>query len=263
MRAACYVVKLGGSITTKKQGRYELRHEVIAFIAEVLQSRAASLDVPLILVLGGGSYGNLAPTDYRIFERDEGLPSVDLPMMTVTMFAMLSEISNVCVDHALRVYPLQTSALCSAAECGRLTMDTRSLRAVMAAGYIPLLSGDLVIGQGREPLLLSSDDIPALLTEDFDVRRVLYYTDVSGIYDPADPSTIIAFVSSANASDVQGLVGGSAATDLTGGMRNKFMQQRLLAQRGVESEVLAFEHFHHLDQSLRGTRQFGTVFLSE
>lgn len=260
MSPRCYVIKLGGSVTTEKRERYVLRCDVISKIASVLKAKLAYIDLPVILIFGGGSFGNVAPTDYRIFEQQVGLPSANLPMMTSVMFSMLLDITRIFVEHSLRVYPFQSGALLGVDERGQIMINTRSLTAAMAAGYIPLLTGDLLLQGERRAEIYSSDNIAALLTVDFEVRRVLYYSDVSGVYDGA--GNLISMVDDSNASEVEGFVSGSSLTDLTGGMRNKFMQQRLLASRGVVSEVLSFDFFEEVDMSLCGLCQFGTLFSS-
>jgi isopentenyl phosphate kinase len=60
---------------------------------------------------------------------------------------------------------------------------------------------------------------------------------------------------------MQQAAGDSSNQDITGGMRNKLYQQHLLAQLGVESEVLSFERFENVDLSLKGYKHYGTVFL--
>lgn len=258
MRRRCYVIKLGGSVTTEKRGRYVLRRDVISKIASVLKAKLVHIDYPVILIFGGGSFGNVAPTDFRIFEQQGGLPSVNLPMMTSVMFSMLSDIARIFVEHSLRVYPFQSGALLGVDERGQVVIDTRSVTAAMVAGYIPLLTGDLLLQGERQAEIYSSDNIASLLTEDFEVRRVLYYSDVAGVYDGV--GNLIYLVNDANASEVERFASASSMTDLTGGMRNKFMQQRLLASRGVVSEVLSFDFFEEVDMSLCGLRQFGTLF---
>jgi isopentenyl phosphate kinase len=261
MKPTCYVIKLGGSVITYKQGRYALRRDVIALIARVLKARQPVIGLPVVLVFGGGSFGNVAPTDYRIFERPDGMPSANLPMMTSVMFSMLSDIVQIFIEHSLRVYPFQAGALLSVGEHGHAAFNSRPLLAAMVAGFMPVLTGDLLLREEQEAVIVSSDNLVPLLAVDFDVRRALYYSDVEGVHDQANH--LVRWVSNANAAQLEGCVGGSCATDLTGGMHNKFMQQRELARLGVISEVLSFDHFDRVHLSLSGVRQFGTLFLNE
>nr|WP_063851230.1 fosfomycin resistance kinase FosC [Pseudomonas syringae]CAA83855.1 phosphotransferase [Pseudomonas syringae] len=182
-------------------------------------------------------------------------------MMTSIMFSMLSDITRIFVEQGLRVYPFQSSALLGVDEEGRVTLHARQLATAMASGYMPLLTGDLLLRGEQEAQVFSSDNIAPLLAADFEVRRVLYYSDVAGVYDQGN--ALVPWVGNANAACMEACVGASSMTDLTGGMRNKFMQQRQLARLGVVSEVLSFECFDRVHLSLCGLRQFGTVFLSE
>ncbi len=263
MRTACYVVKIGGSVTTNKNGRYELRSEAIQTIAKVLRNRAFAVDLPIILIFGGGSFGNLAPVEHQIVDRSDGFAPTNLPMMTLTMFSMLTDITKVLIENAVPAYPFQSSALIVGGADGLLEVSTKSIAAAISLGYVPIISGDLIFA-GREGFMIfSSDNIASLLARDFDIQRVLYYTDVRGLYDSLSPTAIIPFVDGANSSAVKSYAGASSSQDITGGMLNKFVQLRALAKLGIESEVLSFEYFGKLDLSLRKALHCGTVFLAE
>jgi|GEM_PF-3963355 len=263
MRTACYVVKIGGSVTTNKNGRYELRLDSIRSIAKTLSDKAAAIDLPIILIFGGGSFGNLAPVDYQIFERSNGFASTKLPMMTTIMFSMLAEITGVFIENKVRVYPLQSSALIVGDEEGMIKINTQPIAAAISAGYTPIITGDLIFTGPGEFEIFSSDNIASLLAHDFNLRKVLYYTDVRGLYSSLDSRSIIPFVDNSNFSNVKLYAGASSAQDITGGMYNKFLQQRTLASLGVESEVLSFEFFDKIDLSLKKALHCGTVFLTE
>lgn len=259
MRTDCYVIKFGGSVITKKSGSYQLLDGVIKKIARILRKK--SIDLPLIIIFGGGSFGNLAPFDYKVLERSDDKASKTLPMMTVVMFSMLSEITRTFVDLSLPVYPLQASALICADENGEITIDGRAITSIISSGHIPLITGDLIFNGIDKYEIFSSDNIPALLTTDFSIARALYYTDVEGVYESITSTTVVPYVDDSNLRVMQQAAGDSSNRDITGGMRNKLYQQHLLAQLGVESEVLSFERFENVDLSLKGYKHYGTVFL--
>lgn len=259
MRTACYVIKFGGSVITNKSGSYQLLRDPIEKIAKILKK--TDIGLPLVLIFGGGSFGNLAPIDHKVLERPDNKPSVTLPMMTVVMFSMLSEITKIFVAHSLPVYPLQTSALICIDGTGEISLDGRAIFSAISSGHIPLLTGDLIFSGMDKYEIFSSDNIPPLLTKDFEIARVLYYTDVDGVYESNTSNTVVPYVDDSNFTVVRNATGGSSNQDITGGMRNKFSQQRSLAHLGVESEVLSFECFDNVDLSLRGDEHYGTVFL--
>lgn len=259
MRTACYVIKFGGSVITNKSGSYQLLRDPIVKIAKILKKK--NIGLPLVLIFGGGSFGNLAPIDYKVLERPDNKPSVTLPMMTVVMFSMLSEITQIFVRHSLSVYPLQAGALICVDDAGEISLDGRAISSAILSGHIPLLTGDLVFNGTGKYEIFSSDNIPPLLTKNFEIARALYYTDVDGLYESTTSNMVVPFVDDSNFTVVQHAAGDSSNQDITGGMRNKFSQQRLLAHLGVESEVLSFDCFDNVDLSLKGDEHYGTVFL--
>ncbi|MNJ42125.1 Amino acid kinase family protein [compost metagenome] len=259
---SCYAVKIGGSVTTVKRGSYQFNDAAISSIASTLVSCREDLALPLILVFGGGSFGNVAPVEHGLVSIGRVEQPPKLAMMTVTMFGMLSRIAERLLAYGVPVYPLQTSALVVKRLDG-MYIDARALCCAMSEGYIPLLSGDMVFSERGGYQLVSSDDILPLLSRALTVERALYYTDVEGIYDPDDPcKKVIPVVHGGNAEWVKGMSGLSSVHDLTGGMAQKFKQLRALAISGVEAEVLSFRHFPVLADSLRAVVQHGTIFKS-
>lgn len=261
MRTACYVIKFGGSITTNKNGSYNLLRDSIITIAKNLNINKVNIRLPLVLIFGGGSFGNLAPVDYRVLDQVDGRPSVNLPMMTTVMFSMLSEITKLFVQHSVAVYPFQSSAIIGADDDGKIILNTRAISSAMTAGYIPILTGDLIFKGNDTYEIFSSDNIPPLMASHFEIVRALYYTDVDGLYQSLESGSVVPLVDNSNSAAMQELAGKSSAQDFTGGMQNKFIQQRLLAKLGIESEVLSFQNIHNVEHSLRGDRRYGTVFL--
>jgi isopentenyl phosphate kinase len=67
-----YIIKLGGSVITKKDKKYETDVETLCRIASYL-----SISKPSVIVHGGGSFGHYIVNE--ILQRKERLETVDLP----------------------------------------------------------------------------------------------------------------------------------------------------------------------------------------
>jgi isopentenyl phosphate kinase len=256
-RLSCYILKIGGSVTTNKSGRYELLDENIQLIAKTIHQCFDVLEHPLILVFGGGSFGNVAPKDYNIADPQGDWQNVDLPMMTLTMFSMLQTIANIFRQNKVPVYPIQTSAIAHFSAQGS-HLHTGSIEMALRAGNIPLLTGDLVFDTKRHFRILSSDCLPVMLADTFNVQNVLYYCNVPGVYYPQGTDSIVKLVNHANFDQVLTTTGPSNKPDITGGMKTKLQQLRLLAQKGVGSEIIDFVRFKDVRKSLDNKVQFGT-----
>src|SRR6188508_2453758 len=103
-----FIVKLGGSLISHKDGYCSPNRPVIQAFARIIRSHWTELAGRLLLVIGGGSYGNAISRRYQL--EDSSLPwrPVDLPMTTLGMGEWLSLIAGVLRDEGVPCYPFQT-----------------------------------------------------------------------------------------------------------------------------------------------------------
>ena len=260
-----YIIKVGGSVITNKEGRYSLNEDVIEKLANVFPGLPSNISNRIVLVLGGGSFGNLAPIDYRLDPVGDW-SLVDTPMMTVRMFQMLSGVVDVFRSASVPVYPFQASSLISYDEGQtetKLNFNIRPIREVMKRGLIPVISGDLIFFQDSFRIL-SSDDIPVIIAsqEGVKIEKVLYYSDVDGLMNTTT-NLVIKEVNFSNFNKVSLFAGPSGKRDVTGGMKTKLNAMASLGSFGVESEILNIRYFDRILASCQGTQHFGTKFLVE
>lgn len=248
--------------TDKDAVTHKLNHANIHLTAKALQKAINKLKYPIVLVMGGGSYGNLAPRIYNIQSPQDNWNKNNLLMMTVTMQGMLKEISEIFREYEIPVYPFQTSALFTYDEDG-VYVNTEPMIRSMDIGCIPLLSGDLIFGRDRNFKIFSSDNIPVAIAEDLNLVNVLYYGDVPGVYHPFGSNEVVSVIDKNNFNIVLSSAGKSGKPDITGGMKNKLEQAKLLAQMGISSEILAFTEINFLAESITGNLHFGTRILAE
>lgn len=256
-----YVVKLGGSITTIKNGNYELNYENLKNIAEVLSKSKLLSNSKIILVFGGGSFGNVAPIEYNILSKcNKDTYLVNISKMTTVMFSMLTDITNVFIEYGIPVYPFQCSAIVRQKINLKYEINIESILLALKQNYIPIISGDLVFNRENDFTIFSSDNIPFLISEVFPVKHVLYYTDVDGLYSNLIDKKIIPLIKLGDFEAIKNLAGPSSNQDVTGGMAHKIIQIENLLKNNVTSEILSFKNFRLIDHSLNKEIHFGTRF---
>jgi len=233
-----FIVKLGGSVLSHKDGYREPNLPAIHAFARIVRSHWAELAGRLLLVIGGGSYGHGISLRYQL--RDSSLPwrAADLPMTTLGMLEWRSIVAGVLREEGVPCFPFQTSSYLVCREGRPLHAALEPVKQALSMGLLPLLSGDLVFDTARKFVIFSSDAIPELFVRELPVRRVVMATNVPGVLK-GEPGggAVLARITRENRESALHAVRGSSPLDVSGGMRTKVEALLRLADAGVEGVI--------------------------
>lgn len=257
-----FVVKIGGSLLTDKNGYCAPNKEMVRQYARTIASAWDRLRGNLILVVGGGSYGNAVPIRYNL--KDASLPwkDRDLSMMTVKMFEWLSLVTEIFREEGVPCYPFQPSGFVVTDDKHPVRFFVEPVQHVLEHGVMPVFSGDLVFDLKREFIIFSSDNIPELFVDRMPLQRVVMLTDVEGVLEYAEDGLerrVISAVTKENYREVLLCTGPSRKQDITGGMKNKLEALLRLAEQGVEGVVTSGRDASALLPALFEEKPQGTV----
>ncbi len=236
------VVKLGGSVITEKDRAETLDGAAVDRAADAV----ASVDEDLVLVHGGGSFGHHHAEAHDVSTTsgsDDWRAVADVHgAMTTLNSLVLSRLHERDVP-AVPIHPLSTA---DRDADGDLTLPTGAVERLVGEGFVPVLHGDTVAHEGRGVTILSGDEVVAELAALPGVDRVGLCSTVPGVLrDDAVIPEIRAF------DDVADVVGGSDATDVSGGMAGKV---RTLLDVGVPASVFGLDDLRaFLDGASPGT----------
>ena len=220
-------VKLGGSVITDKTLAGTDRPEVIARLAnEVARALVDRPDLRLVLGHGSGSFGHVAAQRYGTRQGVYSATQWRGFAEVASVAALLNRIvTEEFLEAGVPVWSLQPSAMawCRAGELESLT--TRPVERALAAGLVPLLYGDVALDEVQGGTIISTEQIFAWLARQLRPAQIVLVGVVDGVYDRdplRDPSARpVPEISAANWEAVRGKLGGSHATDVTGGMQTK------------------------------------------
>lgn len=137
-----------------------------------------------ILVHGGGSYGHWTATRYSVNEGYKGLQSIKGYLATRKAMLLLDEVvSKILVETGLPVTPLHPSCLIIARNGVIEKFFLEPVKTALVKGFVPLLQGDVVLDLDKGFSIVSGDQIIYFLAEKFKPSKVVFGTDVKGIYD--------------------------------------------------------------------------------
>jgi isopentenyl phosphate kinase len=230
------VLKLGGSVVTEKDRDETVDGAALEAAATAVADALAASDVDddLVLVHGGGSFGHPHAEAWAASTTDgvrdvDGVTAIHGAMTTLNKF-VLRALHREDVP-AVPVHPL--SAGYRDAD-GDLTFPSGQVRTLVDEGFVPVLHGDLVAHAGEGATVLSGDELVTSLAASLDADRVGVCSTVPGVLDVDD--AVVPEIRSYDA--VESVLGGSDATDVSGGMAGKV---RALLDLGSPASIFDLE----------------------
>jgi len=252
------LLKLGGSLITRKQERFSFRRELMRRIAREILPAAERQR--LVLVHGGGSFGHPLALEYGLHR---GLSSEhQLRGVALTRHAM-AELNRLVVDALLEAgvnaFGVQTSAVASCSDGKPERLELSTVRWLLEHGLVPVLCGDVVPDSKLGACILSGDTLLRELALELKPERIVLATDVDGIYTAHPASPEAELLHEITPSSVHELALSLESSDATGGMRRKLEELLELAKQGYTSVIINALEEGRLRKALSGERVRGTI----
>ena len=231
------ILKLGGSVITNKQEHYSVRYSDVYRIALEISLAYNKCSKRVVLVHGGGSFGHHTVATYGDVKSSEAVSQV---------VYFMRELNMIIVD-ALHAYgvpaiPIDTHAIFYRTSENDLQCFCKPLEEALEKSVIPVLYGDIIFSY-RGPEVLSGDEIAWKLSTLFKPCRLLFASDVDGVYEKPPTEGIerkakpLDIVRLSNLEAVEFSFQGRA--DVTGGMKAKLLHGLRYWHSGI-AEVLIF-----------------------
>ncbi|MFN2226630.1 MAG: isopentenyl phosphate kinase [Anaerolineae bacterium] len=253
-------VKLGGSVITDKARAETPRPDVVERLAaEIAAARAARPELRLLLGHGSGSFGHVVARRYgtRQGVRDAA-GWVGFAQVAATAARLNRLVTDALLAAGVPAWSLQpsASARCRGGELHRL--ETAPAEEALARGLVPLVYGDVALDEAQGATIISTEQIFAYLARRLRPARLILVGVVHGVFeaDPLqDPSARpVPHISARNWEEVRSALGGSHATDVTGGMLAKVEEMVALARElpGLAVHLISGEQPGALQAALCG-----------
>lgn len=234
------LIKLGGSLITDKRVERTFLSERVDALAQTV--RIALSDDPqlrLIIGHGSGSFGHMAARRYGTINGVQGAAAwagfsevaraaADLSTLVTTRFAAAGL-------PAMRFQP-SAGTRCRGGEL--VHWDLSALNSALAHGLLPIVHGDVAFDEVRGGTITSTESLFFYLAGHLPVKRILLLGEVEGVLDAS--GVLISRIAPDTLLDIAAALGGSAGTDVTGGMESKVRDMVALVQRvpGLEVRIL-------------------------
>ena len=261
------LLKLGGSLITDKEIPRSLRQDTLHRLADEIAS-ALQQKPSLRLVIGHGA-GSFAHVSAKKYGTRNGVSTPDQWRGFTEVWWDAATLNRLVItalhEAGLPAIALPPSASVTAKNGLVARWDLGPLEAALAAGLLPIIYGDVVFDLQRGGTILSTEDLFTHLVRQFQPARMLLAGIEPGVWkDYPNRSQVFPKITPENYQEVLSVVGGSAATDVTGGMESKVEQSIALINEFPNLEILIFsgDEPKTLQNVLLGSRS-GSVICSE
>lgn len=176
------IIKLGGSAVTHKNAFETINQDAIASAAKLVKQ----IKGKCIVVHGAGSFGHFQAHEYGTasgFSNDILKGRIGFAKTRLSVTKLQHTITTVFLENgipALGISPCGSWFTSS----GLVTRSAVTpIVELLEAGFVPILHGDCVLDDVQGCSILSGDKIIQRLVEELRPKRVVFLTDVDGIYD--------------------------------------------------------------------------------
>ncbi len=245
------IIKIAGAVITDKTAKKpKVNTGNIRAIAKTLKD----YDSPYVLVHGAGSFGHP-------LAKKTGVDKTVISRGQLLAFAKIQELQNrlnhifcdILINAGVPAFPAQASSH-AIMERGRLVkMEVEAMFGLIKLGMTPVTYGVPAFDRIWGSSILSYDQIAPYIAKRLNAGKIIEAEDVEGIFT-ANPKTdknakLIPQITAANHKEVEGYLSGSAATDVTGGMKQKYIELVDAAQAGIVCQIA---HHKSLKDALDG-----------
>jgi isopentenyl phosphate kinase len=181
-----------------------------------------------------------------------------------TVASQLSQlVANTLHQEGVPAWRLQPSASALSHDGVITRLEVAPIAAALDHGIVPLVHGDVALDDVRGGTIISTETIFFYLATRLPVSQILLLGEVEGVYDAR--GDIIPTITPANFAAIEDALGGSAGTDVTGGMETKVRDMLALVESMPRLTIRIMNGTRPglLQQTLGGTADSGTVIRAD
>lgn len=225
------ILKLGGSVVTEKDRRETVDADSLARAASAVADAAVD---DLVVVHGGGSFGHPNAAE-RDVSSDSGTHDAgSIRAIHRAMGTLVRRVTDELGAEGVPAVPVRPFSAGYRSEAGAVELYTGSVETMLDEGFVPVLHGDVFATEDRGATIVSGDELVVSLATALDADRVGLCSTVPGVLD--DDGAVVPRIE--RYADVEAVLGGSDATDVTGGMAAKV---QALLDAGVPAAIFGLD----------------------
>ncbi len=263
MKRKLTIIKLGGSLLTDKSTPYTANDELITSVVKELKECIDSgLIEDLIIVHGVGSFGHVPVFKHKLhlgFQQSDQLIAMSRTQHEINEFRL--KLTLAFIEHGdLPVNLLHASSFCTSEKMKISSSFLQAVKGYLSIGMIPLIGGDMLYDSKMGFSVGSGDQFVVLFAKQFSADRVIFVSDVDGVYT-SEPkqnpdAKVIESVSLEMLSDIIEKTDSASLKDVSGAMKGKLqaiMSLKDMISDGSEVILMSMKRYGNLKSILSDT----------
>jgi isopentenyl phosphate kinase len=239
LRQPVLTVKIGGSIITDRGTYCTVDQAALESCAHAIACWVRKRQMPLIIVLGGGSFGHNVVDRHGLAMDGCHSRQCEAFELTAALFELKVAFSRQLARRRVASMALQESSVFRIRGSAVTAPGLWAVDACLRGGYVPILTGGLIARRTRQFCPVSSDRVFLPLCHRLPIRRVAMFTDQTGVLRRG---RVVRLITRANRRLILPHLEESTRLDVTGGMRGKVEAALDLARHGVETVITDGRH---------------------
>jgi len=222
------LLKMGGSVITDKKTYRKIKEHVLSRISREL------IKTHMVIVHGGGSFGHIVSDRYKL---QNGIRDENEKIYYSIVGKDMQDLNSIVIDKLIKYGIPAISVPVHAFHMVGETFRVNRFIDLLDRGFVPVTYGDVVLDPKRGMTICSGDQIMFHLAKSLHPERVIFITDVDGIFDK-NPKL---FSDAKLIEEIKGdenILFGSNVADVTGSMEGKFKVMKNIAKLGIEVLVI-------------------------
>ena len=226
------LIKFGGSVITDKSRYRTFNADTVKRLCKEIKESGERV----IVVHGAGSFGHVLAKEHNLndgFRDRSQIPAV--AQVCYDMRDLNSMIVKELNDAGLPAISVPTGS-CFMMENRRLIIEDASVLASMFdKGIMPVMFGDVVMDKKLGFAICSGDQIMELMTRIFDPKRVIFVSDIDGLFDK-DPKMYedAKLIETVDKNTLKNVETDITVADVTGGVRGKMETMLRMCSGGCD-----------------------------
>lgn len=222
------IIKFGGSVITDKKKYRKLRGTVL----ERLSRELVTLD--FILIHGGGSFGHIISDKYNL---QNGIKNEEDRIFFSQVGKDMQDLNSMVIESLIRnnipAISVPVHSFHMVGEQFRVDRFTDLLN----RKFVPVTYGDIVMDPKRGMIICSGDQIIYHLSKALRPEKVIFVTDVDGIFNK-NPKIYDDAVLIETIQGNENIEFSKNVADVTGSMEGKFKVMKNIVRLGIEVDVV-------------------------
>jgi len=257
-----FLIKLGGSIITKKSQKNTFNPQVMNQLAVELQS----VDEQMVLIHGAGSFGHILAKHHHL---NDGYSNDSQLLGFAQTHALVQQLNSYVLtslhEKKIPAVSLSPHSFLTLDNHRPFSPDVLIFTYYLKHGFTPVTFGDVILDKSLRFSICSGDLLIQLLAESLNPSKVIFVIDEDGIYtDNPKQNPDAQLIESATIADLKHLTTSpDDHADVTKGMQGKIETIKHIAALGIDTVLVNGNIHNRLADTLHEKKTISTIVYGE